>query len=215
MNPCKVCSNDSLRSQVDRMISEGISDNMIVKGLESVGVKIGKTSILRHRQNHAPAPDTTSETPAAGTRLAPFGVLGDEPAALLRTVREAVKSADIDASDDKMIRDVLLGRILISHLAITSAALDRYMIGEGIYPHDMVKGLSTILTATRSIVLEHEMKVLPIEPEEVKARGLSEKDARFWREQVLMGLGGAPEPEKKGVSPEGIAALREAIQGAL
>ena len=150
MNPCKVCSNPTVRSQVDRMISEGISDDGISKSLASIGVTISKSAILRHRQNHAP------ETPPEGVEYPPDMVvhrresvevpppMGDEPAQLLAEIREQIETDSVDITKDRLVRETLLGRILESQLAITATALDRFQRGEGRYPLDMVKGLSTV-----------------------------------------------------------------------
>lgn len=159
MNPCKVCSNPTVRSQVDRMISEGISDEGVSKSLASIGVTISKSAILRHRQNHPP------ETPPDGVEYPPDMVvhrresvevpppMGDEPAQLLAEIRERIETDNVDITQDRLVRETLLGRILESQLAITATALDRYQKGEGRYPLDMVKGLSTVGTLFEKTVL--------------------------------------------------------------
>lgn len=150
---CKVCTNETVRSQVDRMISEGVSDEGISRALASVGADIGKSSILRHRTNHYQSdadhssaelpPDMDVPKPAVGQP----GFMGDEPAKLLDEVRQGIANGNaVDVTRDRLVRETLLSRIYESQLAITAAALDRFQTGEGRYPLDLVKGLQSVAT---------------------------------------------------------------------
>lgn len=148
-NPCKVCSNDEIRKQVDRLISEKVTDEGISKALASVGVTISDTSILRHRQNHYQQPDEMVELPEgmAIPRKATITAnepLGDAPARLLDEIRANIDNERPDLTKNRLVRESLLNRIMESQLAIVATALDRYQQGEGRYPLDMVKGLQTI-----------------------------------------------------------------------
>lgn len=188
MNPCKVCSNPTVRSQVDRMISEGISDDGISKSLASIGVTISKSAILRHRQNHAP------ETPPDGVEYPPDMVvhrresvevpppMGDAAARLLAEIREKIETDNVDITTDRLVRETLLGRILESQLAITATALDRFQTGEGRYPLDMVKGLSTVGALFEKTVLHStavgETKAMLFEREIARRERLAMDEAR-------------------------------------
>lgn len=194
MNPCKVCSNPVIRSQVDRMISEGVSDEGISRGLASVGVEIGKTSILRHRQNHPPPePVGDVELPPdmdipRRPPIEPAPPMGDAAARLLTEVREQVERSDIDITKDRLVRETLLGRILESQLAITATALDRYQQGDGRYPLDMVRGLSTVGTLFEKTVLHStavtETKAMLFDREISRLEAIARDDAR---DRVLRG----------------------------
>ncbi len=149
---CKVCATETIRSQVDRMVFEGVSDDGISRALSSVGVEISKSAILRHRTNHAPA------GPLDGVELPPDMVvprpnvvdvpppMGDGPAKLLQEIRDKVAKggSETDITRDRLIRETLLSRIFESQLAITVSALDRFQTGEGRYPLDMVRGLQAV-----------------------------------------------------------------------
>lgn len=188
MNHCKVCSNPTVRSQVDRMISEGISDDGISKSLASIGVTISKSAILRHRQNHAP------KTPPEGVEYPPDMVvhrregvevappMGDEAAKLLAEVREKIATDRVDITTDRLVRETLLGRILESQLAITATALDRFQQGEGRYPLDMVKGLSTVGALFEKTVLHStavgETKTMLFEREIARRERLARDEAK-------------------------------------
>lgn len=143
---CKVCSNPTIRAQVARMIDEGLSDEAISRALNSVGADIGKSSILRHRQNHSDADIDLDDVELPEDMEVPRPVhvqqgpaMGDDPAKLLAEVREKVANQRGDILQDRMVRETLLQQILESQLAITATALDRYQQGEGRYPVDMVK----------------------------------------------------------------------------
>ncbi len=149
---CKICATETIRSQVDRMVFEGVSDDGISRALSSVGVEISKSSILRHRTNHAPA------GPLDGVELSPDMVvprpnlvdvpppMGDGPAKLLEEIRAKVAKggSETDITRDRLVRETLLSRIFESQLAITVSALDRFQTGEGRYPLDMVRGLQAV-----------------------------------------------------------------------
>jgi hypothetical protein len=147
---CKVCSNPTVRAQVARMVEEGLSDEAISRALNSVGVVIGKSSILRHRQNHSDEDVDLDdvefpegmEVPRP-TRVELGSAMGDDPAKLLESVREKVHKQRGDIVEDRMVRETLLQQILESQLAITATALDRYQQGEGRYPIDMVKATAS------------------------------------------------------------------------
>ena len=149
---CKVCTNETVRSQVDRMISEGVSDEGISRALASVGADIGKSSILRHRTNHY-----RDDADHSGVELPPdmevpkpnrveFGAaIGDDATTLLEQTRDEVRNGGSpDFTSDRVVRERLLARIYESQLAITAASLDRFRTGDGRYPLDMVKGLQTV-----------------------------------------------------------------------
>ena len=145
-NPCKVCSDATLRAQVNALISEGISDENVSRAVASIGIAISKSAILRHRMNHAPAdgvppverPDGMQLPP----RLEPASPLESEANALLEKAR--LGKTEIDVARDQLTKETLLSQIFETQLAVTAVALDRYQKGEGRYPLDMVKGLSTI-----------------------------------------------------------------------
>ncbi len=193
MNKCKCCDNPDIRAQVDRMIREGISDDGISKALGSIGVEIGKTSILRHRQNHPPVesvdveldPDMAIPRPA---RVEPSLPMGDAAVRLLRDVREQVSRSDIDITTDRLVRETLLGRIMESQLAITATALDRYQEGEGRYPLDMIRGLSTVGALFEKTALHMaastETKAMLFEREIARLESLARDDAK---QRVLKG----------------------------
>lgn len=143
---CKVCSNPTIRAQVARMVEEGLSDDAVSRALRSVGVDIGKSSILRHRQNHSDADIDLDEVELPEDMDVPRPVhveqgpaMGDDAARLLATVRDRVVNERGDILQDRMVRETLLQQILESQLAITATALDRYQKGDGRYPVDMVK----------------------------------------------------------------------------
>lgn len=148
---CKVCANETVRSQVDRMVSEGVSDDGISRALSSVGVEISKSAILRHRTNHVPPgpvdnvelpPDMVVPRPSQVDQPPP---MGDGPAKLLEEIRQMVAGgSEVDITRDRLVRETLLSRIFESQLAITASALDRFQSGEGRYPLDMVKGLQAV-----------------------------------------------------------------------
>ena len=149
---CKVCATETIRSQVDRMVFEGVSDDGISRALSSVGVEISKSAILRHRTNHPPA------GPLDGVELPPDMVvprpnvvdvpppMGDGPARLFDEIRAkvAMGGSETDITRDRLVRETLLSRIFESQLAITVSALDRFQTGEGRYPLDMVRGLQAV-----------------------------------------------------------------------
>lgn len=145
-NPCKVCSDTNLRSQVNRLISEGISDENISRAVASIGISISKASILRHRMNHAPADGVTPVDLPDGMqlppKLEPASPMESEATALLEKAR--LGKSEIDVARDQLTKETLLSQIFETQLAVTAVALDRYQKGEGRYPLDMVKGLSTI-----------------------------------------------------------------------
>ena len=194
MNKCKCCDNPDIRAQVDRMIREGVSDDGISRALGSIGVEIGKTSVLRHRQNHPPDdtgepvelnPDMAIPRPA---HVEPAPPMGDAAARLLTEVREQITRSDIDITTDRLVRETLLGRIMESQLAITATALDRYQEGEGRYPLDMIKGLSTVGTLFEKTVLHMaavtETKTMLFEREIARLESLAQDDAK---QRVLKG----------------------------
>lgn len=149
---CKVCANETIRSQVDRMVSENVSDDGISRALASVGVEISKSAILRHRTNHVPTgPVDDVELPPDMVIPRPNQVdvpppMGDGPAKLLEEIRAMVATAgsEVDITRDRLVRETLLSRIYESQLAITASALDRFQTGEGRYPLDMVRGLQAV-----------------------------------------------------------------------
>lgn len=208
MNPCKVCLNDTVRSQVDRMISEQVSDEGISKALASIGVEIGKSSILRHRQNHPPKnsvddvqldPDMKIPRP---TTIEPTPPMGDEAARLLEEVRRQVDRSDIDITKDRLVRETLLGRILESQLAITATALDRYQQGDGRYPLDMVKGLATVGTLFEKTVLHsvavEETKDMLFEREITRLESIAREEAKT---RVLNHLKVTKKPDEEYLQP--------------
>lgn len=151
---CKVCANETIRGQVDRMVSEGVSDDGISRALSSVGVEISKSAILRHRTNHIPTgpvdnvelpPDMVIPRPNQVEILPP---MGDGPGKLLEDVRRmvAMGGSEVDITQNRLVRETLLSRIFESQLAITASALDRFQTGEGRYPLDMVRGLQAVAT---------------------------------------------------------------------
>lgn len=147
---CKVCSNPTIRAQVARMVGEGLSDEAISRALNSVGVVIGKSSILRHRQNHSDEGVDLDEVDypegmdvPRPVHVEPAPAMGNDPERLLQTVRERVTKQRGDIVEDRMVRETLLQQILESQLAITATALDRYQRGEGRYPVDMVKATAS------------------------------------------------------------------------
>lgn len=145
-NPCKVCSDANLRAQVNALISEGISDENVSRAVASIGIAISKSAILRHRMNHAPADGVTPVEMPDGMqlppRLEPASPLETEATALLAKAR--LGKTEIDVARDQLTKETLLSQIFETQLAVTAVALDRYQKGEGRYPLDMVKGLSTI-----------------------------------------------------------------------
>ncbi len=133
------------------MISEGLSDEGISRALASIGVDVGKSSILRHRTNHAPIDvsnveiDPAMVVPCNKVTVPP--PMGDEPNTLLEAVRTKVDSGiSGDITRDRLVRETLLSSLYETQLAITLAALNRFKSGEGRYPLDMVKGLQAIAT---------------------------------------------------------------------
>lgn len=151
---CKVCANETVRAQVDRMVSEGVSDDGVSRALSSVGVEISKSAILRHRTNHVPTgPVDDVELPPEMVVPRPSQVdipapMGDGPAKLLEEIRAMVATggSEVDITRDRLVRETLLSRIYESQLAITASALDRFQTGEGRYPLDMVRGLQAVAT---------------------------------------------------------------------
>ena len=132
------------------MVDEGLSDEGISRALASVGVTIGKSSILRHRQNHSDAdidPDEVElpegmEIPRP-VHVEPGSAMGDDPAQLIAKIRDQVANENVDILQDRMVRETLLQQILESQLAITATALSRFQQGEGRYPVDMVKATAS------------------------------------------------------------------------
>lgn len=193
MSRCKVCENETIRAQVDRMISEGVSDEGVSKSLASIGVSITKTSILRHRQNHmtsAPVEGVELDPTmvvARPAKIEPADPLGTEAAELLDQVRAQVDGGNVDLARDRMVRESIMARIYESQLAITSTALTRFQNGEGRYPLDMVKGLATVgtlfektaihlasLQETKERILENEIRRLEqVVFEDAKTRTLN------------------------------------------
>jgi hypothetical protein len=176
------------------MIREGVSDDGISRALGSIGVEIGKTSILRHRQNHPPDdagepvelnPDMAIPRPA---HVEPAPPMGDAAARLLIEVREQVTRSDIDITTDRLVRETLLGRIMERQLATVVTALDRYLEGEGRYPLDMIRGLSTVGTLFEKTVLHTtavtETKMMLFEREITRLESLARDDAK---QRVLKG----------------------------
>ena len=170
---CKVCSDGTLRNQVDHLISDGLSDDAVSRALESIGIVISKSSILRHRQNHSPsAPPTGVELPAdmelPRAKLEASLPMEAEANALMESLS---KSKDaVDVAKERLARETLLGRILETHLVITTVALERFKRGEGRYPTEMIKGLTAVGTlfektayltsstaATRDVILQTEI----------------------------------------------------------
>lgn len=145
-NPCKVCSDANLRTQVNALLAEGISDENVSRAVASIGIAISKSAILRHRMNHAPADGVTPVEMPEGMqlppRLEPASPLETEATALLAKAR--LGKTEIDVARDQLTKETLLSQIFETQLAVTAVALDRYQKGEGRYPLDMVKGLSTI-----------------------------------------------------------------------
>ena len=172
--PCKVCSDQTLRNQVDKLISDGLSDENVTRALASIGITISKGGILRHRQNHTPESDLSdvevlpSEMVIPRQKLEASEPMEHEANALMESLSR-MKSSDI--VKERLARETLLGRILESHLLITAVALDRYKRGEGRYPMEMVKGLAAVGTlyektatlstsesATKDELLEREIQ---------------------------------------------------------
>lgn len=148
---CKVCSNPTIRAQVARMVEDGLSDEGISRALSSVGIVIGKSSILRHRQNHSDEDIDLDEVDLPEgmevprpVHVEPGPAMGDEPAQLLAKIRDHVANESADILEDRMVRETLLQQILESQLAITATALARYQQGDGRYPLDMCKATASI-----------------------------------------------------------------------
>ncbi len=161
MNKCKCC-DEVIRSQVDRMILDGVSDDRISRALASIGVDVTKTSVLRHRQNHYTPPTNPVEyhpdidipAKASVELFQPIGDAGD----LLDDIRATVDSNAVDITRDRLVRETLLARILEKQLAITDKALARYQAGEGRYPLDMIRGLTSLEQIFEKTLL-HEIAV--------------------------------------------------------
>lgn len=171
-NNCKACDDPSIRKAIDRMISEGHSDEMVSRACGSLGVSIARSSIMRHRMNHKPSEDVSEIPFPEGMKIPPkleiTTPMRTEAEKLLETVRQG---NPVDVAKDQLAKETLLSKILETHLAITAVALDRYQRGEGRYPIDIVKGLSavgslyektTLLLAskgmTRAAILEKELQ---------------------------------------------------------
>lgn len=192
---CKVCSNPTIRGQVARMVEEGLSDDAISRALNSVGVVIGKSSILRHRQNHSDADIDTDEVTIPDDMDVPRPVhveqspaMGDDPAQLIEEIRAQVLNQNVDILQDRMVRETLLQKILESQLAITATALDRFQKGDGRYPVDMVKATASTWalfekTSLHSMVV-NESKTFLFDNEVERLERIVFNDAR---ERVLDG----------------------------
>lgn len=188
------------------MISEGVSDDGIVRSLSSIGVVVGKSSILRHRRNHPPEtppdgveypPDMVVHRRAPITQAAP---MGDEAAQLLADIRAKIQTATVDISEDRLVRETLLGRIVEIQLAITATALDRYQQGEGRFPMDTIRGLSTVGALFERTVLHatavNETRDMLFEREIRRRENLARADAKA---RVLRGervTGTAPDEHR-------------------
>lgn len=163
MTACKVCKNPIIRAQVDRMIFDGVSDERIAESLKSVGVKVAKTSVLRHRHNHPPTSNPADTVLPEGMApendtldIRPEDIkvesdtpeirpLGNDAVGLLDEIKSMVRSDRINLTEDRLVRELLLDKIVENHLAVTASALNQYLTGDGRYPLDMIKGLSLVM----------------------------------------------------------------------
>lgn len=135
---CKVCNDTVIRSQVDRMIDDGMSDDAISRAIVAAGVDVPPSLVMRHRIKHY----TPSES--VPKDIAPAGKGSDDAESILNTVRDDVESNDdIGIAKARLVRETLLQKILESQLAITAAALEKYRKGEGRYPNDIVRATAT------------------------------------------------------------------------
>ena len=129
---CKVCNDTIIRSQVDRMFGDGMSDDAISRALNTAGVSIPASLIMRHRLKHWTADTEPVNEPVDDMVISVASV---EP--------EPEPVADDDITKSRLVREGLLQRILESQLAITATALEKFQRGEGRYPNDMVRATAT------------------------------------------------------------------------
>ena len=196
---CKVCSDATLRNQVDHLISDGLSDDGVSRALESIGIVISKSGILRHRQNHSPsAPPAGVELPAdmeiPRAKLEASSPMETEANELMESLS---KVTAVDVAKERLARETLLGKILETHLVITTVALERFKRGEGRYPTEMIKGLTAvgslyektaILTssegATKDAIIEREIQRREnLAREDARVHGLAGENHPFLRSE--------------------------------
>ena len=137
---CKVCNDTVIRSQVDRMIDDGMSDDAISRAIVAAGVDVPPSLVMRHRIKHY----TPSESAPSESAPLDVGKVSDDAESILNTVRDDVESNDdIGIAKARLVRETLLQKILESQLAITAAAIEKYRKGEGRYPNDIVRATAT------------------------------------------------------------------------
>lgn len=145
---CKLCACDeSTRAMVERRLRMGESVKDIATDLGTQGIIISGMSVLRHKKNHMEEFQQESEEKKYSLDDMKGHGLTIDVESVLEEIETELLDRDYQEAAilERLKTQVLLERICQKQLVIVDQLQDRYMLGEGGYPNDQIRGLKTIL----------------------------------------------------------------------
>lgn len=164
---CKSCKSDRT-AWINEQIAANRSDEWVSKALADLGIKIGRSSIMRHRHTClGMLPEKAAITRSKPRKTTDTDDLVPKPTQIdIAAILDEVKAR---AENDSHIVSVMLRDIALDQLAIVRHGQQKYAEGTGINPVDDIRGLQAIHTLLREEAVVANLDIGPDDDVGVKA----------------------------------------------